>query len=149
MLTTTSGVHGTAASALDPELSFIASQAAIELDNLLLGRPGRFVAVAQLAEYLKSSAIDSGAAQGTGPLDPQTIDVVSRAIDAAGEETLKTLEELKVHAGRLASELGEMDEASDEGKIERLRAFCVSLSQVATAQRQSILDMHPSHPFRS
>ena len=149
MLATMNGVQGPMGPTLDPELSFIASQAAIELDNLLLRKSSKFTAVAQLAKYLRGSSNGvSGSNPSFNTMDPQTIDVVSRAIDASGEDSIKTLEDLRNHAGRLATELTDMKGSSEDGVIERLRSFCVSLSQVATAQRQTIMDMHPSHPFR-
>lgn len=150
MLAMMIGSQGQPGPSLESDLSFVASQAAIELDNHLLGRGGQFVAVGQLADYLRASTeTGAGVARTMSLLDPQAVEVVSRAIDASGEQTIKTLEDLQSHAGRLATELGNMKGDGDGSKIERLRDFCVSLSQVATAHQQAMLDLESTHPDRS
>jgi len=108
--------------ALDPDLSFVASQAAIELDNLLLGKGGRLDAVSRLASYLRESTGGIvGVAEKKHLMDPQTIDLVSRAIDASGGQVVKTIDELMSEAWRIAKELGAAKGGGGEEEIERLR----------------------------
>lgn len=131
------------------EIPFIASQAAIELDNLLLGKSAHLVAVSQLADYLKSStASEYKGSAGAHLLNSQAFEVVSRAIDASGELAINTFEDFHIRADQLVSQLKGAMLGGDEGIIERLRSFCVSLSEVATAQRQAMIEMEPSHPYR-
>ena len=145
------GVSAPTLQTFDPELSFVAAQAAIELDNLLLRSSDKQLpAVEKLASYLRdSTAASVGTAERRNLMDPQTIDVVSRAIDAVGDQTVKTIDDLTSEAWRIANELGAAGGGSGKEIIARLRAFCVALSHVAASQRQAVIDMQPRHPFRS
>lgn len=135
---------------LDPDLSFIASQAAIELDNLLLRTGGGLDAVARLAGCLqRSTGITGGGTETKHLMAPQTIDILSRAIDASGDQRITTIDELARRASQIAADLGASKSGGGDDQIKRLRDFCVALSRVAAADRRAMLDMRPSRPLRS
>lgn len=80
---------------LDPNLSFIASQAAIELDNLILGTSKKLDAVHELALRLKNSAEEiSGSTTMRNLMDPQSIRVFSQAYTETQGESVSTIDEL-------------------------------------------------------
>ena len=130
-------------SALDPGLPFLASQAAIELDNLLLGRDVELKAVKQLAERLdQSTGQVAGTESHRSLTDPATITLFNRAVVASGKLDVRTVDELASEAGRIAHELQNSEEKSDKGQIKYLRTFCTHLAQSALALEQSLFKTH-------
>ena len=129
--------------ALDPELPFLASQAAIELDNLLLGRSVKLDAVNCLAERLENSIEqDSGAGDRRLLMDSATVSAVSVALAESGASNLRTLDDLASEAWQIADDLqNSNDDGSDEAKVSRLRTFCTSLARSAVARERAFYDM--------
>lgn len=136
--------------ALDPHLSLIASQAAIELDNLRLGTATDFEAVTKLASRLKDSMGEiPGSGRTKGLMDPQAIHILSQAYTEAEGETIKTVDELAHKALLLADGLGDAKESSAKDQIEKLRDFCIALSRIASSYRKSVMSQRkPDPPFR-
>jgi hypothetical protein len=136
--------------ALNPDLPFLASEAAIELDRVLAGYASDLTAVRQLAEQLKNAVGLPGANGGAQSLmDPATLSVLGAAVNrtSPGKQVV-TVNELLTKAGSIARDLLKSDPNTDREWLEWARAFCVSLSQSAAAYRKSIYDLRPSHPFR-
>ena len=134
---------------LDPNLSFIASQAAIELDNLLLGTSKKLDAVHDLALRLKNSAEEiSGSTTMRNLMDPQSIRVFSQAYTETQGESVSTIDELANKAWRIAGDLDEAKADPQRQTLERLRSFCVALSRIASAQRMAMMDRKPGLPFK-
>lgn len=122
-----------------PDLSFLASQAAIELDNHLLGKNVEFKAVNQLASQLECSTEKIGGTETRKPLmDTTTVVVFSNAIAASGMPA-KSLAELAQKAWEIASKLRESDPGRSD--IKRMRAFCNHLARSVLAHEQSLYDM--------
>jgi hypothetical protein len=144
--------HEQALSALDPRLSFLASQAAVELDNVLLGRIGNLEAVKQLGSRLQRSMgnQDQGREERTF-FDAPTVSVLTDAISQLSVP-VQTFPQLVSEAWQMATELqgfrGDVPPCDVNG-IARLRSFCLFLSQNARSYRQSILDMQSELPYRS
>lgn len=129
---------------LDPGLPFLASQAAIELDNLLLGREVELQSVERLAGRLEGSTEPIAGTEGRKSLmDPATISVFSNAVDASGMPKIQTLADLANKACRIADGLqsSKSDRDRDKSRVERLRAFCNCLAQNAIAHERSLYDM--------
>jgi hypothetical protein len=127
--------------ALDPGLPYLATQAAIELDNLLLKREVELSAVKCLAERLENS-VETGSDSGIKKalMDPNTVAVFSSAILASGIPEVRTLSELANEAQQIATELHSSHDQSDEGRIESLRTFCRLLAQSAVAHERSVYE---------
>ena len=137
-------------SALDPDLAFLASQAAIELDALLSQRSTELAAVRELAEQLRNSITLSSADGGPQSLmDPATLSVLGEAMNRTHPtQTVTRIRDLVSRAAAIADDLQRSDPIRDRERLEWAREFCVSLSKTAAAYRKSIYDLRPAHPFR-
>jgi hypothetical protein len=127
--------------AFDPGLSFLASQAAVALDNLLLGKPSEMQAVKLLGARLAHSTEEIEGGEGRRSLmDPATISVFSNAIAASGIRPIHTLPELAFEAWRLAEDLQKSQSTSEKHRLELLRTFCSHLANSVLAHEQSNFD---------
>jgi hypothetical protein len=133
-------------SALDPSLSYLASEAAFELDNILIGEiSNEPVAVKLLAQRLQNSTEAIGAGDTRQSLmDPTTISVFSNAIAASGLARVSTLEDLAAKAWKISQDLehSSKEVQTERQSIERLRNFCVFLADSAVAQERLSRDLH-------
>ncbi|RJR46232.1 MAG: hypothetical protein C4576_11115 [Desulfobacteraceae bacterium] len=135
--------------ALDPDLPFLASEAAVDLDNLLSDRSRELTAIRQLAEQLKNSISLSMPSQPRALMDPATLTIVGDAMLQVVEEKRDSkIENLLALAAVMAEHLLSDDPAKNRKGLEQARDFCVALSRAATIYRKSILDLRPQHPFR-
>ena len=131
---------------LEMDLASLASQAAIDLDDLLLGRRKELNAVRVLAKQIATN-LPSGQA-----MDPTTAVAVQRAlIETPGLPQSTTVSELLTSAAKLTSRLSELvgkQEPTDNvDEVKQLRSFCLALSRNSTALQRSPYD-RPDHPFR-
>ncbi len=140
----------------ESDLASLASEAAIELDKLLLREGSNVTAVEQLASLLSRSS-ESGGTNGEMPLllaEPSAAVVIHRAIaDARGVSSM-TIADLVERAQEVARELDEVRREpesfreSRHDELRRMRSFCLALSRTASGYRESVLDRSPDHPFR-
>jgi hypothetical protein len=136
--------------ALDPNLPFLASEAAVDIDNLLSGRSQDLKAMRSLAERLKNSVQKDNVG---GPLhslmDPATLTVLGEAmVDAMKSQSLQTIEDLLGEADKIAVSLYKEDPKEKPEELIQARDFCVALSRAVMTYHKSIRDLRPSHPFR-
>lgn len=137
-------------SAMDPTLSFLASQAAVELDNMLSQGTHDLEAVQLLGDRLgKSTEAISGSTDRRALMDPATLSIISNAISASRSTQPRTLAEFASEAWKVANDLHGSSKEQDKRNIEKLRTFCVTLAHNCRSYRQTILDVEPSHPYRS
>lgn len=140
-------------SAFDPGLPFLATQAAIELDNLLLNKDveGEMLsAVRDLAELLQNSTKQGVVPEErTSLMDPTTVSVFSNAIAACEHHPVRTMRELALSAWTISRELDTPNEEADVGRIERLRSFCNSLAHSAIARERSRFELQAGVRTRS
>lgn len=135
--------------AMDPDLPFLASAAAIEIDNLVAGRDSDPAPVTKLATLLRNSfgcPKPDGSMQSL--LDPATLVVLNEAVVLSGSTQLNTVSDLVGRARNIADELSQATATSNSSTLEWARTFCVALSRSSASFHSSILDMRPSHPFR-
>lgn len=144
MTSTTRPHTGSALRALDPDLPMLASQAAIELDNIRLGIPDETSAADRLSGLLENS-METGpnAAERRARIDSITVTLIERALNDSYQTEPKTLDELLEKACEIASDL----KSPQNTGIEQVRAFCVALSRCASYY-QSTNRVRASHPFR-
>lgn len=136
---------------LDPNLPFLASTAAIELDNLLLGRKTNLKPVYILQGMLKDSfEIDRENGATRSLMDPSTLTVLGEAINTSQDQRRVTkIEDLIATASSIANDLSRRTNTkNNRERLEWARAFCVSLSRLTAAYHKSIFDLRPQHPFR-
>src|SRR5665213_3394133 len=124
--------------ALDSDLPYLASCAAIELDNVLLGNQTSLVAVKSLAERLRNATapVEGGEAPKS-LMDTPTLQVFTRAVNDSGQMGVTTLGDLTLVASRIAGTLAGATPDSNADRIRQMREFCVALSRAAAAFRQS------------
>lgn len=137
--------------ALDPDLPFLASEAAVDLANLRYGDSQRMEAIRNLADRLKKSIKkDSSGVPSRSLVDPDALTVLGGAVvesTFAGQSSEK-IDDLLVRALEIAEFLSSENMQDDPAKMEEAMNFCAALSRAAIAYRRSIRDLSPSHPFR-
>jgi len=137
--------------ALDPNLPFLASEAAVDIENLLAHRCEDLKAIRTLANRLKNSieAGTVGSPHLRSLMDPATLTILNEAVaEVFKSASLQRVEDLLGEAAKMASLLSSADPKNISADLEKARDFCVALSRAAVAYRRSIKDLRPSHPFR-
>ncbi len=136
--------------ALDPDLPFLASEAAIDIEILLSGGQEDLSKLRDLAERLKNS-IDEKAEEGRhrSLMDQATLSVLGEAVaESRISPEWQRVEELISEAIDLSKLLSKENLKENEDDLKRARDFCVALSRAAASYRKSIQNWRPSHPFR-
>ncbi len=139
-------------SALDLELSSLASDAAVELDLLINGEESELNAVRQLGERLRQSLdkpVPDQPARGLH-VDTETETVLGQAFmqaGAAGADSATILGELFRRTEAIADQLSTAKAATQRSDLEWQRAFCLALSQCAATFRHMISELRPPHPY--
>ena len=137
--------------ALDPDLPFLASEAAVDLANLISGDSDDMEAIRQLANTLKNS-IKKGPS-GTpsrSHMDPAALTIVGGAVAefSSNDPSSRKVDDLLTRAMGIAEFLSSEDMRQEPDKLKEAMDFCVALSRAAIAYRHSIRDLRPSHPVR-
>jgi hypothetical protein len=128
-------------SATDPNLAFLASRAAIQLDRMIQGKSTSNEAVRELAGQLKSATFHVAQEEPAALWDPSTVSLLRNAIDAKGTSPVTTIDELIGAATKIAQQLETTtDQSKNTTDIERLRSFCVGLSNSAIAHERSQIE---------
>ena len=136
---------------LDPELPFLASQAAVELDSLIRGSRHDVTATRMLAARLRETIHDTGRSESVRELvaDTATVTVLGQALNTVDTtQQLSSLDELADRTDKIVNQLSEAIEGRPEGDVEWARAFCLALSRCAAAYRKSVYDLRQPHPYR-
>jgi hypothetical protein len=141
---------------LESDLASVANQAAIELDNLLIGRKSvNLEAVTRLEALLGESVtkVEEPQAASSG-LNPATAVVLHLAINDSAFEHVSKLHELLTRAKEITGLFNQLtSDPNDFSRqhrqiIEQMRNFCVALSKRAGAASHFTFEERPSHPFR-
>lgn len=137
-------------SVLDPKLSWLASNAAVELDLLINGGTVKLDAVKQLATHLRGTlhTPNSDSATRNLSVDTETELILGRAFAESGDDPATILSKLMARTDEISEELSIAKEGFEQLSLETLRSFCLALSQSAAAYRQSVVDVRPPHPYR-
>lgn len=134
---------------LDPDLSLLASEAAIDIDNLLSNRAEDFKAMRDLAERLKNSLEMSEGGLIQSLMDPPTLLVLGEAVaHAVGKPYIEKIEDLLTDTFKISDELSSADPLKDIEALKQARDFCMGLSMAVVAYRKSIRDLRQMRPFR-
>lgn len=137
--------------ALDPDLPFLASEAAVDLANLRYGQSQRLEAIHRLAARLRNSIKkDSSGAPSRSLMDPAALTIVGGAAAESGSRDPSSwkVNDLLARAMDIAEFLTSEKMKEEHDKLEDAMNFCAALSRAAIAYRRSIRDLRPSHPFR-
>ena len=155
---TTPTLHkGDLMSQLRNDLPSLASHAAVELDDVILGRVKSLAAVEQLASVMSEFLTSADKAdQLTASVDPRTMVIVSRAINdsgLAGSSPLTKVKDLQQEADVISKKLRSLTEPDalkklDHDALEKMRAFCLKLSKFAMVSYRAGEEYRHRHPFR-
>jgi hypothetical protein len=127
----------------DPNLAFLASRAAIEIDRIRQGKPMAGAAIAKLADILKCSMQSSGTEESGEFWDPITISLIHGAVEARGSTNVTTKRDLLREAVEIANQLAKTAESNTvPSDVERLRAFCVGLANSAIAHERAQIEAY-------
>lgn len=131
---------------MESDLPSLACQAAIELDNLVIGRPVQLEAVRRLAAHI------SPPISGASSPDLTTLMVIRHAIDDGDGmcTPLSTVDQLRQEASKIGESLHNLlaTDRHDPETLKKMRTFCLVLSRSASAYQQPIDDIKPRNPFR-
>jgi len=132
---------------LDPDLPLLATEAAIDIDNMLSNRSKDVTAIHKLAELLKNSVKVNSAGPPHSLMDPATLTILTEAVaHAAGGKN--EMEELLSEAVKIGTSLSSEDPMKNPKELKRAMEFCIALAAAVAAYRKSIRDLRPMHPFR-
>lgn len=134
---------------LDPKLPILAAEAAIDIDNMLLGGDVNKEAIHQLAAQLNNSFTIEGAG-GThhNLMDSATLTILGEVIADTEDTSSLEVEGLLKKVAEIANELSSENPLDNQRALERARDFCIALSRAAVSFNSSIIDLEPAHPFR-
>jgi hypothetical protein len=135
---------------LDPSLPLLAAEAALELDEVRLGKLDVSQAAAQLAEMLQNSfRRSSGQPEERYLIDPGALTVLTDAVTRcrAGQEE-KDLPALVEEAWYISRGLTNAAGGNQRDQIEELRDFCVALSRCAGAYVETVRGSSPRPAYR-
>lgn len=136
--------------ALDSDLALLASEAAIDIDNMLSCRGCEFVAMRQLAERLNNSIKeDLTICSPRSLMDPATLSVLSAAVMEAQNKSLPKVDELLGEAAKIAKILSSSTSAENSDELRQARDFCMAFSKAVVGYRKSMYYLRQPQPFRS
>ena len=138
--------------ALDPELPMLAAQAAMELDNYKSSNDSNFGALKELSSRLKNSFESCGSGAGAehkAVLDSGTVSLIGRAFNSSsGAQKVSTIDQLSMELWDITQLLEKVAINPVNQPIDKIRDFCVALSECAASYRQAFHNLRPPHPFR-
>ena len=112
--------------ALDPDLILLASEAAIDIDNLLSHRSTDLTVIRRLAAQLKNSIeVDTSGSAQRSLMDPATLNILSGAVmEATEKKSLNKVEELLREAAKIATTLSRDNPMEAPDELRQARDFC-------------------------
>ncbi len=142
---------------LESDLASLACQAAIELDNLVLGRATTFPSVGRLvAAIAESVPEDDDPGSPSSSLDATAALALNRAISEVIPGSAPThVTDLVRRVAGITQQLSELVSNPGHSRVNRaselkqMRSLCLALSKHASASMPSPEERTPEHPFRS
>jgi hypothetical protein len=135
--------------ATNPELPFIAANAALELDNYIRGISTDLDNLNTLSSMLKeSTASEQDIPMGVKRfIDPASSDVFNKAYNASHEQSIESNDDLYKQMAQLAEEMSSIDDTDGELPVV-IKNFCIALSEYAMATHSYLDDTQHKHPNR-
>ena len=121
---------------LSQDFAFLALKAAVEVDNISHGRPTTKDAMVELAKSLLEATSAAGPGSQVFLNDPVSAELVNRAFEQTKIGPIDSLDALIQHAKKVASSLQQPPKNSGSDELQKLRNFCLALSQVTSSYRQ-------------
>ncbi len=140
----TTAVHtGGVFRATDREIPFLAALAALELDLLAKQMGTSLEHVQTLADFFADT--DKPVAEY---YDPVTSGVVSRALCTYFEPEVESLTDFAARNREIGEILSKAAQRDAETPVDRLRDFCLAISQFSSASQSNVYGNRERHPFR-
>lgn len=118
---------------MDDRFAFLATRAAIELDNRIIGVDNDMGVVEELATILREATGQlPDRATPNQLVDPSTVGMLARAFEAS-QKHLTTLNAVLSEASEVTAGLHAASSAEEGEDLARIRDFCVALSLAATS----------------
>jgi hypothetical protein len=142
--------------AKSPDLSIVASQAAIELDSVVRGRDSDLVSVCELATVLDNSFSTQNVGRASMPAtDSGTLLVVERAVSGSSagaqpenvDELLSRVRQMAADLLAVASAKGDLRQV-DPDVLKHARDFSAALANASSSYLRGLEDLRPTNPFR-
>ncbi len=134
------------------DLSSLACQAAISLDNLVIGEKSNLQSIIELAKKIHSLV---GKSASQSEPNPTAVVVMNRAIHDSqwSIDPLTRIEDLIQQASEITQQLTrlgtpQVNQKPGESELMKLQTFCRTLSRLALASEHSRARTRPEHPFR-
>jgi hypothetical protein len=135
------------------DLAHLACRAAIELDNAILGRGQHLETVTQLAHQMSYLVERIKPASHSSFTDPTAVVLMKRAVEdfAVGVAHPSTVDELAEIATEIQKNLRELlkEQQPNKDHLQRMRSFCLALSESASSYQQSIDELRQPHSYWS
>ena len=135
------------------DLASMACRAAIELDNTILGRGQHFETVTRLADQMSYLVSRIKPTSSTSFTDPTAVVLMKRAVEdfAIGKVHPSTVDELAEIASTIQQSLRELlrEQQPNKEHLQKMRSFCLALSESASSYQQSIDELRQPHSYWS
>jgi len=123
---------------LDADLPYIASEAAVEIDNIIAGHSEEPTAFKELARRLKDSfEFPAESERPQYMIDAGTLGVLEEAIRRAGQTREVNMQDTVARIVNLAG-LPDSELSAHKSDLEWACQFCLALSRVAAAYRSAL-----------
>lgn len=136
----------------ETDLASLASRAAINLDDMLLGRTQDTCSILRLAKVFRGKLeVGSPDEKRQWLIDPPTAVIVSCAMhEVDADQPSETIEQVKRFAEEIARQLEAVATPShpDATQLAMLRDYCVALSRSAASATYSPPELEEVHPYR-
>ena len=129
--------------ATDQEIPFLAAQAALELDVLAKQMGSSLKHVRKLADFFADA--DNPVADY---YDPVTSGVVNRALCTYFPPGVESLTDFDARNREIGEILRKVSPGDAETPVERLKDFCLAISQFSSACQSNVYGNRERHPFR-
>ena len=140
----TTTVHtGAVFRATDREIPFLAAQAALELDLFSKQMGGSLEHVQKLANFFAEA--DQPVAEY---YDPVTSGVVTRALCTYFVPNVESLTDFAARKREIGEILHKAARGDAATPVDRLRDFCLAISQFSSASQSNVYGNRERHPFR-
>lgn len=134
---------GGAFRATDREIPFLAAQAAMELDLLAMRKAKSLEHVKRLADLF--AVADKPVEEY---YDPVTSGVVYRALCTYFVPDVESPTDFTTRNRQIVEILRKAAQGDSEAPVDRLRDFCLAISQFSSASQTDVYGNRERHPFR-